>query len=660
MTELFQQLLDWIALHPLWAGICIFLVSMAESLAIVGLIVPGVMIMFGIGALIATGVIPFWSAMAWAVAGAVTGDGLSFLVGYHFRDRLADNWPFNRHSASLEKGIAFFASYGGKSVAIGRFFGPVRAIIPLVAGMMSMQPWRFAIANVLSALVWAPVYLIPGILFGASLELASQVAFRLVILILLLALLTWLVIWLVRRVFRFVHPHASIWLQALLNWSRLHPAFTDIAEALADRNHPESRVLAILATLLIITTGLFTAVCSAVIEGTAIAGWNQTVLQALQSLHTPWGNEIMVHISRLADIRVIIALILGVLAFLAWHRHWRTVLYWLAAAGFGLLASVALKYSLQIPRPAIGISGLTPYAFPSSHVMRATVLFSFLAVMIARALRADWRWLPYSLAGVLIMLVALSRLYLGIHWLSDILGSLSLGLIWISLLGIAYHRHTVIETHWRGLSATVLVVLLSTYGAFSWIGHPQDMVRYTPVIEAGEITTTAWKKQAWTRLPQYQQDTSNLRNYPLNIQYAGPLKSLRDHLTGKDWRPAPMLNWGNVLRLLSPSMELTDLPVFPQIHNGHQESLVLIKELPQGRRIVLRLWRANLKLQPEGQPLWVGSVTEQQQAHMGNLLTFTRTKVDLLEPWRQLLEDTQGLPQHQPEVKPQQLLLWSR
>ena len=186
MAELFQQLLEWVNLHPAWANTIIFLVAMAESLAIIGLIVPGVVIMFGIGALIASDAIAFWPALGWAVAGAITGDSFSFWLGHHYRERLRSLWPFNKHPVSLNRGIAFFDKYGGKSVAIGRFFGPVRAVIPLVAGMMGMHPLRFVAANVLSALVWAPAYLLPGIVFGASLELASEVALRLVILLLLL------------------------------------------------------------------------------------------------------------------------------------------------------------------------------------------------------------------------------------------------------------------------------------------------------------------------------------------------------------------------------------------------------------------------------------------------------------------------------------------
>jgi undecaprenyl-diphosphatase len=144
----------------------VFGVALAESLAIVGVLVPGVIILLGAGALIGAGVLDFWDITAWAVAGAIVGDGLSYWLGHHF-EYLTARWRwFRLHPDHLERGIRFFQDYGDISIALGRFFGPIRAIVPLVAGLMRMPPKRFFIANVLSALVWAPAYLAPGILLG--------------------------------------------------------------------------------------------------------------------------------------------------------------------------------------------------------------------------------------------------------------------------------------------------------------------------------------------------------------------------------------------------------------------------------------------------------------------------------------------------------------
>ncbi len=187
MTELFQLLLVWVGENPFWAGVVIFLVALAESLAIVGILVPGVVILFGAGALIGNGTLDFWSSCLWAVAGAVIGDNISFWLGHHYEDRFGHVKWFRLHPDHLAKGIDFFHKHGGMSIAFGRFFGPIRAVVPLVAGLMRMEPSHFLIANVLSALVWGPAYLLPGMVFGASMEQAGEVSFRLAIIILLLA-----------------------------------------------------------------------------------------------------------------------------------------------------------------------------------------------------------------------------------------------------------------------------------------------------------------------------------------------------------------------------------------------------------------------------------------------------------------------------------------
>jgi undecaprenyl-diphosphatase len=168
LAEYFDQLLAWISANPHHAGWVIFLVALAESLAIVGVLVPGVVILLGAGALIGSGVLDFWSMCAWAVAGAIIGDGLSYQLGRHF-DYLTERFKwFRLHPDHLEKGHEFFRKWGDVSVALGRFFGPIRAIVPLVAGLMDMPAGRFYLANVLSALAWAPAYLGPGILLGQA------------------------------------------------------------------------------------------------------------------------------------------------------------------------------------------------------------------------------------------------------------------------------------------------------------------------------------------------------------------------------------------------------------------------------------------------------------------------------------------------------------
>ena len=97
-----------------------------------------------------------------AERGAEHGDALSFWVGHHFKDRVRHFWPLSRHPKMVERGEAFFHRFGAWSVFLGRFFGPLRAIVPLIAGTFGMKNWLFQTANIASALLWAFVLLAPG------------------------------------------------------------------------------------------------------------------------------------------------------------------------------------------------------------------------------------------------------------------------------------------------------------------------------------------------------------------------------------------------------------------------------------------------------------------------------------------------------------------
>lgn len=143
LKSFFAQIIQWLHLNPGWAGFVTFLISLSESLAFIGLLVPGTVIMAAIGTLIGADIIPAGQTIAWAIAGAVAGDSLSYRLGYHFTDHLRDMWPFRRYPQLLAKGEKFFIDHGGKSVFLGRFVGPIRPIIPVIAGMLRMEPRRF-------------------------------------------------------------------------------------------------------------------------------------------------------------------------------------------------------------------------------------------------------------------------------------------------------------------------------------------------------------------------------------------------------------------------------------------------------------------------------------------------------------------------------------
>jgi membrane protein DedA with SNARE-associated domain/membrane-associated phospholipid phosphatase len=644
MEALLVTFIDWVKDHPNWSLITVFLISASESLAVVGLVVPGVVMMTGMGALVAAGAIGFWPVVIAVVLGAILGDGLSFWLGHHFKGEVRRLWPFNRYPESLDFGMRFFDKYGSLSVIFGRFVGPVRPIIPVVAGMMGMTPTRFTVANIISAVLWAPTSILPGILLGASLQLAAESAARLAIVLLGLLAAVWLVGWLVWRAFRLVSPRASTWVQALLRWGELHPKVGEVARALADPNHPDARALTALAGVLTVGVALFGLATGLTVLGAGALGINRTALDLAQSLYSPLADQLMLALSRLADLPVILALLLGVYLYQRLRHGGRQSNYWLAAGGFALAAPYVLQVLLRVPRPELGaelaaaLGDLSPWAFPSSHVLRATVVYGFLAVVLARSMPPSWRVLPYIVAATLVTTVAAARLYLGVEWLSGVLATTALGLTWVAALGLAFRRHSVQDPALAGLWPVAAGTFGIALAVQPLLHRPVDLDAYRPSPLPITVTGPAWRDDLWHTLPQRREDIWQRANQPLNIQFAGRPTALAAVLEAKGWAPAKALAPANFLDLFSPDLPLAQLPVPPQVHAGHHETLALTRTLDNGGRLVLRLWVTPYRIGSAATPLWIGNVTNQRKGVILGLFAIPATVPHFAAP-REALAD---------------------
>ena len=162
MDAIVQPTLAFIAAHSHWAAVVMFVTAFGESFAFLSLLFPGTTILIAAGTLLSDGTLSAAPVLVGAVLGATLGDSVSYWIGRRFGGGIARLWPFSRNPEMLPAGIHFFAKHGGKSVAIGRFFGPIRAVIPLAAGLMQMPRGWFWLANVVSAMVWAPMLLFAG------------------------------------------------------------------------------------------------------------------------------------------------------------------------------------------------------------------------------------------------------------------------------------------------------------------------------------------------------------------------------------------------------------------------------------------------------------------------------------------------------------------
>ena len=138
-----------------WALPVVFVLAFGESLAFVSLLLPATVALFGIGGLIGASGIAFMPICVAAAVGAALGDWLSYWFGVTFKEPIGKVWPLSRYPDLLPRGERFVERYGIYAIFIGRFFGPLRASVPLAAGILAMPFWPFQFANVTSAFVWA-------------------------------------------------------------------------------------------------------------------------------------------------------------------------------------------------------------------------------------------------------------------------------------------------------------------------------------------------------------------------------------------------------------------------------------------------------------------------------------------------------------------------
>jgi membrane protein DedA with SNARE-associated domain len=157
-----DQIIAFVRDNAAWAPFIVFALAFGESLAFISLLIPAWGALVAIGALIGSSGINFWPVWIAASLGAAMGDWLSYWIGLKLEYSVQHIWPLSRHPDLIPRGEAFMKKWGVPGIFIGRFFGPLRASVPLIAGIFEMPFWRFQFANFTSAFVWAAVLVTLG------------------------------------------------------------------------------------------------------------------------------------------------------------------------------------------------------------------------------------------------------------------------------------------------------------------------------------------------------------------------------------------------------------------------------------------------------------------------------------------------------------------
>lgn len=588
----FDATLAWISAHPQAAGLLVFLIAFSDAVIVLGAVVPALPLMIAIGVLIGMGELSGPYAVICAALGAFTGDGLSYWVGRRWGEALRGVWPFRRYPSLLERGENLFRRNAFKSIFIARYVGAVRPFVPAIAGMAKMPLSRYMRASALACLSWAVLFLLPGWALGQAYDAVAAVADKLLLVLLGLVAalaLTWA---LVLYTWRWFAVNADSLLARLLRWTHAHPHLRHWLGALIERRRPETAPLLLLAVCLFAVAWVWTWFSVTLLAHGGPLALDHDVYALMFSLRNPLADRAMATLASVGSAHVLGLAAGAALLWLLWRRRWKAAIHWLAAIAIGLGLTEALDAVIDMPRPPTAAAG---FGFPSVAVTMTTVVFGFFAVLIARELPGRQRVWPYLLTGVATALVGFARLYLGAHWLSDIIGGVLLGTLWVLVIGIAYRRHSERSFWMRPLGWTFYGSFLLAAFWFAPRLAPATLAQFEPPPPTQSITIAHWQTQG---IPDIGQR--------FDLDVAGSLELLHTQLQRHGWREQAPADWESALGLLNDSLSPARRPVLPLALDAHPEHLLLRRVDPQNptRIEVLRVWPAPVRL-ADNTPLWV-------------------------------------------------------
>jgi membrane protein DedA with SNARE-associated domain/membrane-associated phospholipid phosphatase len=409
-----------------------------------GVPLPGETILLAAGVLVQRGHLDLGDTIAFGILGAVVGDQIGYWVGREGGRPFVLRW--GRYllitPARLARAEAFFARHGGKAVFLARFFSGLRVFGALVAGISRMRWGTFLIYNALGGAVWATAVVLVGYFLGSSLALVQRWLGRAtLVLAVVLALAVGFYLayrWAVRNRERLVG-----WGEALLAYppvTRLRRRYDAQLRWLLRRLTP-GQYLGLHLTVGLLAAGgslwLFGGLVEDLLTGDPIVRFDRVVDDYLHSHATPHLTAFFLVVTAFGSTVAMVLLGVVVAVLLAWRRLWTLLWTWIAAVAGSALIDWLLKDIFQRPRPhfAHPLVVETSYSFPSGHAMESFVAYGMLAYLAVLALRA-WEARVGVICGaaLLVVLIGFSRMYLGVHYFSDVIAGYAAGGVWLSAL----------------------------------------------------------------------------------------------------------------------------------------------------------------------------------------------------------------------------------
>jgi len=344
------------------------------------------------------------------------------------------------------------------------------------------------------------------------------------------------------------------------------------------------------------------------------------------------GDELMVALTMLGDWWVLLAMCAVMMLWLAVRRAWPAVFGIAAAIIAQIILTSIMKMAVARPRPP----GLDPSAFdtmgsfPSGYAAFSTLAFGLLAVIAGQALGRWSRATLLSFVCMIVVTIAFSRVYLGAHWLSDVLGGIMLALIPVAALAFVLEAYPVRRLMPLRFISVALATLVIAWSADLMFTHEGRAERYAKINPVEQFSLAAWRDGAWKQAPARRIDLTGRREDIFVAQWIGPLERLRDVTAAGGYVPHDTWGWSEALNYFDPSASFDRVPPRPLLHEGLRAKLTALRQDPAdaGRRYVLRVYRSADSVDAGGGtrlPVYLVSLMLEQNQPRFGLYTMPKT-----------------------------------
>jgi membrane protein DedA with SNARE-associated domain/membrane-associated phospholipid phosphatase len=451
-----ERLLAQFAQLGHWGYLIVFLMPFLESAAFTGLLVPGETVVVLAGFLSSQGYLDLGGCL-WVISLAVI---LGDTAGYALGKKIGRGY-FEKHrrllflkERHLKKTEEFFARHGGKTIFLARFTHLLRAMAPFVAGMSGMPYKKFVMFNIAGGIIWTAIFTLLGYFFGQSWQLIEKWAGRAGVFI----LFVFLVIAGFGMLFRAAAKNREgllVWFKELSeaiaslppirNFRERHPATVAFVK---ERLSPEGYLGLHLTAGLIVSAAfiwIFGGITEDVLTGDPLVEVDRWVSERVHYFRSPLTTVFLTAFTTLGGSWVLTLGGLIVASYLIFRKRFDELLTYVTAMIGGSFLVFILKIAVHRVRPHTGITlfQIGGWSFPSGHAMMSIIFYGMLVYLFIRKVQSwQLKVLAVAAAGFMVFMIGLSRIYLNVHYLSDVLAGYAGGLFWltVSITGIEVYK----------------------------------------------------------------------------------------------------------------------------------------------------------------------------------------------------------------------------